>query len=48
MFNRSTPLGHIIGFLIIEGVGIGMTLQPSSSSVLALVYLTVTDTLSKL
>lgn len=43
MFNRSTPLSHIIGILIIEGVGIGMTLQPSSSMSPGLVCHIVTD-----
>lgn len=29
LFSRTTPLGVVIGFLIVEGLGVGLTLQPS-------------------
>lgn len=31
MFDQDTDLSKIIGILIVEGVGIGFTLQPSTS-----------------
>jgi hypothetical protein len=31
LLKQSTPIGHIIAFLVVEGIGIGLTLQPSAS-----------------
>lgn len=30
-FDRNTGLGPIVGILLVEGIGIGLTLQPSRS-----------------
>ena len=31
MFSRTTHIGVVIGVLIVEGLGVGLTLQPSKS-----------------